>query len=72
MFARGRFADDLSSWKKKLSPELEIEPVDDGKCLRFYLTTENDFKSFKGFIAGELRNIKFLSNDDFEESELVS
>ncbi len=72
VWQRGRFADDLSFWKKKLSPELEIEPVDEGKCLRFYLATENDFKSLKGFIARELHNMKFLSNDEFEESEPVS
>ncbi len=72
VWQRGRFADDLSFWKKKLSSELEIEPVDDGKCLRFYLATENDFKSLKGFIAGELRDTKFLSDDEFEESGLVS
>jgi len=66
VWQRGRFADDLSFWKKKLTSELEIEPVDDGKCLRFYIATEEDFQHFKQCILNELAQIEFISSDDLE------
>ena len=47
IWQRGRFADDLSFWKKKLSSELEIEPVDDSKCLRFYIAADDDSQRFR-------------------------
>lgn len=66
VWQRGRFADDLSFWKKKLTSELEIEPVDEGKCLRFYIATEEDFQHFKQCILNELAQIEFISSDDLE------
>ncbi len=67
VWQRGRFADDLSCWRKKLSPELEIEPVDEGKCLRFYVITEEDSQRFKQCILNELAQIEFSSADDLED-----
>lgn len=67
VWQRGRFADDLSFWKKKLSPELEIEQVDEDKCLRFYITAKEDFQRFKQCILNELAQIEFISADDLED-----
>ena len=61
------FTDDFSFWKKKLSPELEIEPVDEGKCLRFYMTSEEDFQQFKQCIVDELAQTEFISADSLED-----
>ena len=68
VWQRGRFADDLSFWKKKLSPELEIEEVDEGRCLRFYITTEEDFQHFKQSMVHELAQVEFTSADDLEDT----
>jgi len=67
VWQRGRFADDLSFWKKKLSPELEIEEVDEGRCLRFYVTSEEDFQQFKQCIVDELAQTEFISADSLED-----
>lgn len=67
VWQRGRFADDLSFWKKKLSPELEVEQVDKDKCLRFYITAKEDFQRFKQCILNELAQIEFISADDLED-----
>ncbi|TKJ33058.1 MAG: hypothetical protein CEE38_21505 [Planctomycetes bacterium B3_Pla] len=67
VWQRGRFADDLSLWRKKLGPELEIEQVDDDRCLRFYMTTEEDFQQFKQCIVSELAQVEFISADSLED-----
>jgi len=48
--------------------EFEIEPVDDGKCLRFYIATEEDFQHFKQCILNELAQIEFISGDGLEDT----
>jgi len=51
----------------ELSPELEIEEVDEGRCLRFYMTTEEDFQQFKQCIVDELAQTEFISADSLED-----
>jgi len=68
VWQRGRFADDLSFWKNKLSSELKIEEVDEGRCLRFYITTEEDFQHFKQCMVHELAQVEFTSADDLEDT----
>ena len=67
VWQRGRFADDLSFWKKRLTSELEIEPVDEDKCLRFYIATEEDFQRFKQSIMKEPAQIAFIGSDSLED-----
>jgi hypothetical protein len=69
VWQKGRFTNDISFWKKRLDSPLEIEPVNDAKSLRFYLTTTNDFKSFKQAIVEELPKIKFLNDDKIEHMD---
>jgi hypothetical protein len=66
VWQKGRFADDISFWKTRLDTPLEIEPVQDNKSLRFYLTTAKDFTSFKQSLVEELSKIKFLSDEQIE------
>jgi hypothetical protein len=47
--------------------ELEIEQVDEGRCLRFYITTEDDFQHFKQCIVDELAQIELISADGLED-----
>ena len=42
-------------------------PVDEGKCLRFYVTSEEDFQQFKQCIVDELAQTEFISADSLED-----
>jgi len=58
----GRFDGDLEFWKTKLSVEEEVCQVDDGKALRFYLITSEDFDAFSKALS-EWRSISDTIDD---------
>ena len=57
----GRFEDDIEFWKRGLSDPSSVDPVKRGKCVRFYLETENDFKFFHKAFSTELQNADWVS-----------
>jgi hypothetical protein len=52
-----RFANDEQFWKAKLSQPEKVEPINDGRSLRFYLTTTGDFIHFKEAIRDTFPNL---------------
>jgi len=56
----GRFQDDLAFWKERLSPQSEVAEVADGKRVRFYLTSEADFRRFEEACKTELLNVAIV------------
>lgn len=60
-----RFADDETYWSERIGEHIKIEPVNDGRCLRFYLSQSKDFKQFTEAINCDLQEIEF-SEEAFE------
>jgi hypothetical protein len=56
----GRFPDDLSFWKSRLSPQSEVMEVAEGRRVRFYLTSEDDFQAFERACKSELLSVSIL------------
>ena len=64
-----RFPDDEQYWAKKIGPHLDIEPVEDGKALRFHLFTAKDFEEFLDAVNGYLQTAKFSEEGAGDETE---
>jgi hypothetical protein len=60
VWQNGRFAGDIQWWRKRLGDDLDIAPVDNDDCLRFYLVTEAAFAAFKQALEHELGDMEFL------------
>jgi hypothetical protein len=69
VWQRTRFADDEEFWGQRLGVDGRIQPVKNGRCLRFYLTSQEDFKQFKDAVNGELQQVEFLSDEEPGEEE---
>ncbi|HEX41052.1 MAG TPA: hypothetical protein ENN81_03220 [Phycisphaerales bacterium] len=54
-----RFPDDVEYWANTIRRDLDTEPVKDGKCLRFHLSSAADFKGFLTAMNGHLQTVKF-------------
>jgi hypothetical protein len=64
-----RFPDDEQYWKGKIGPHLDTEPVKDGKCLRFHLSTAKDFDAFLNAVNGDLKTVAFSDEEADDEAE---
>ncbi len=64
-----RFPDDEKYWKGKIGPHLDTEPVKDGKCLRFHLSSAKDFEAFLDAVNGDLKTVKFSDEEADDEAE---
>ncbi len=64
-----RFSDDEKFWKDRLSLPEKVEPVDDGRKLRFYLNSKSDFEQFASAVTDHLSNVAW---DDQTSSALES
>jgi hypothetical protein len=42
----GRFAEDEEFWRKRLGEHADVKPVKQGRCLRFFLTSDDDCRNF--------------------------
>jgi len=66
----GRFENDIAFWSDLLSAKQEIKPVKEGSCLRFFLSTPEDFAAFKKAIGETLLKIQFQeSMDSLEDTD---
>jgi len=63
-----RFPDDQIYWNKKIGEHIEIKPVKDGRCLRFYLSKAKDFEQFINAINGDLQKVEF-AEESFESDD---
>lgn len=66
----GRFDGDVNFWGSRLVPTSDPQPVKDGKALRFYLTTKEDFAAFHDANSGELTSVGFFSTDEMNELDV--
>ena len=69
VWQEGRFRSDEDFWKERLGEEANIQPVSGRLCLRFYLTSEDDFRQFQNAVSTELDAVEFLSADVLHEEE---
>jgi len=51
----------------RLIHPVPVEEVNEGRFLRFYMTTEEDFQQFKQCIVSELAQVEFISADSLED-----
>jgi hypothetical protein len=72
VFQFGRFAGDVEYWKKQL-PTSQVAEVTNGRRLRFYLHTADEFARFKRALSEDLSQFRFsrtaegLLDDEGEE-----
>ncbi len=55
-----RFENDEEFWEQKIGSHSEPKSVNNGKSLRFYLKSKEDFQSFKDAFSIELPNVQYL------------
>ena len=64
---RGRFEGDVDFWRAGLSQPDQVEPIADGRSLRFHLYTEQDCKFFHQVATQELVKKKWAATTTEEE-----
>lgn len=68
VWKRGRFKGDEQFWVERIGSHIEVKPVrKDKMCLRFFLTSEQDFARFTDAVEAELPLAEFLVLDDFSD-----
>jgi len=77
VWQHGRFDGDVEFWKKRISEPDEVCPVKDEKCLRFWLTTKQDFDAFLVAWSAELESANWstlipTSDDELDEADTAS
>lgn len=55
----GRFTGDIETWKNVLSKPKNVEEVNKGKSLRFFLHDKSDFDQFEKVVAVTLPNVQW-------------
>lgn len=72
VWQEARFKDDVKYWVRKVGDHAHVQPVKDGRALRFFLTSAKDFEKFLDAIQGELQSVEFQRSshlDDLEPEE---
>jgi hypothetical protein len=72
VWQEARFKDDVKYWARKVGDHAHVQPVKDGRALRFFLTSAKDFEKFLDAIQGELKSVEFQRSshlDDLEPEE---
>ena len=65
----GRFENDVDFWKNRLGLQAKIEPVQSGRSLRFFLSSPQDFNTFRDAYDNHLTKTEFLGGDDLPETD---
>ena len=66
----GRFKDDERFWIENIGSHIEVKPVrEDKTCLRFFLTSEQDFARFTRAVEADLLQAEFLAPEDVSDLE---
>jgi len=71
VWQNGRFADDVDFWSKDLSQPGDIEPVKNETCLRFLLSTAEDFKFFHDAATEKLKSAEWIEGSGEEVENVV-
>lgn len=69
VWQHGRFDGDIEYWKHGLSSTAGVTPVKDGKCLRFFLATKDDFQFFHQAATEKLLSTEWSGGSPEEELE---
>lgn len=64
-----RFTDDETYWTNKVGSHINLEPVKDGRALRFHLAKAKDFEQFFDALNSNLQSVKFSDEEIESESE---
>ncbi|MFC1735516.1 hypothetical protein ACFL1X_05325 [Candidatus Hydrogenedentota bacterium] len=64
-----RFLGDENFWTTKIGKHIDLKPVKGGMCLRFFLSSANDFKEFSDAIEKDLPKTQFLSRGEVPEGD---
>jgi len=70
VWQRGRFKDDDKFWTVKIGAQADVKPVKDGRALRFYLVSAEDFVRFSNALENDLRSVEFLDTDELPDVEV--
>jgi len=65
----GRFDEDQEFWEKKIGSHIDVIPVKKDKCLRFLLSSAEDFGKFLDAVQRELTNQKFTYSTEVMDEE---
>jgi hypothetical protein len=60
VWQHGRFKADVEFWNNKIGNHIDAEPKNKDRCLRFYLSSGQDFRKFKEALDKDLISIDFL------------
>jgi len=69
VWQNGRFIDDQTFWQQRVDAKAEVKPVKDGTCLRFVLSSAQDFERFQKAVSSELLRVDFVENGSAEAPE---
>ena len=64
VWQEGRFEGDIELWQGKISQSDSVQPVKDGKCLRMFLGTADDFTAFHDTATNHLQSVSWLEVRD--------
>jgi hypothetical protein len=71
VFQQGRFDGDEQFWREKLSPTCKLDPLRNGRTLRFILTTDADFDAFWRAYREEASKKRFYRPEGVEDPDSV-
>ena len=69
VWQEARFKDDEKYWVKKIGDQAHVQPVKDGRALRFHLTSAKDFEKFLDAVHRELNSVEFQHSVDLADLE---
>lgn len=66
----GRFENDIAFWQERITDKESVKPVKDGRCLRMFLESKDDFEKFNFATTSELPSASWTSitDEDFDEA----
>ena len=67
VWQQGRFDGDVDFWRESMSTPDDVKPVKDNQRLRFFLTTEEDFRFFDEAVTEKLKSVEWAENGIEEE-----
>ena len=67
VWQQGRFEGDVDFWRGGMSTPDDVKPVKNNQRLRFFLTTEDDFRFFHEAVTGKLKSVEWVESGAEEE-----
>lgn len=67
VWQHGRFEGDVDFWRRGMSTPDDVKPVKNNQRLRFFLTTEDDFRCFHEAVTEKLKSVEWTESASEEE-----